>query len=59
MKKRMKLSNYDYPKVVYEFIRKKFQLLKTNLTEAFFLFKDDQILKKNCKRSESDHSHAK
>ena len=52
MKKRMKPSSNDDPKIVYELRgRKKFQSLKTNLTEATLLFSKINLkLKKIAKK---------
>ena len=38
--------------------RNKFQSLKTNLTEASIIFKDESKIKENSEKSESDHIHA-
>ena len=51
MKKRMKPSSNNDPKIVYELSRKKFQLPKTNLTEAILSFSKMNLkLKKIAKK---------
>ena len=51
MKNRMKPSTNDDPKIVYELSRKKFQSLKTNLTEATLSFSKMNLkLKKIAKK---------
>ena len=61
IKKRMKPSSNDDPKIVYELSRKKeISVAKDKFNRSnSIIFKDESKIEENSKKSESDHSHAK
>ena len=61
MKKRMKPSSNDDPKIVYELSRKKeISVAKDKFNRSnSIIFKDESKIEENSEKSESDHSHAK
>ena len=61
IKKRMKPSSNDDPKIVYELSRKKeISVAKDKFNRSnSIIFKDESKIEENCEKSESYHSHAK
>ena len=61
MKKRMKPSSNDDPKIVYELSSKKeISVVKDKFNRSnSIIFKDESKIEENSEQSESDHSHAK